>query len=323
MKHFFYVLFGGLAAIGCGILGAYLISFGWHLIRSHVVRFAPATTEQSTSMSASNPTQHTESIAISTPTVRYTADEEETMIDSAAAALPKRSRVGITAPAYELKDLTTGNVIIEHNSEKLMPIASLTKLVTAEIARRNIPADTNITISREVMATYGNTAQFRAGETFTAHDLLYPLLMVSSNDTAEAYAQYYGRKDFIRAMNDFAQSIGAYRTYFADPSGLSPQNISTAHDMDIILDWIRIHDPEILNITLLKSQTIRVHTWVNVVHSLNWSYYRGGKNGYTTEANSTAAQLFVAGKNKDVYAITLLGSSNRNNDIVLLLSLAK
>ena len=322
MKHFFYVLFGGLAAIGCGILGAYLVSFGWQIIRPPVIHPNPSVSIVTDSVPA-NPAQNAESIAVSTPTVRYTADEEENMIDSAAASLPKSSKSGITAPAYELRDLTTGTVVMQHNAERLMPIASLTKLVTAVIARKFILSDARITITHDVMATYGNTAQFRAGETFTAHDLLYPLLMVSSNDAAEAYAQYYGRGDFIRAMNSFTQSIGAYRTYFADPSGLSPENVSTADDMGIILNWIHAHDPEILDTTLLKSITMRSHTWVNVVHSLNWSYYRGGKNGYTTEANSTAAQLFIAGKNKDLYSITVLGSSSRVNDIVLLLSLAK
>jgi D-alanyl-D-alanine carboxypeptidase len=169
------------------------------------------------------------------------------------------------------------------------------------------------------MATYGNTAGFRAGETFKASDLMYPLLMVSSNDTAEAFALAYDRTKFIRAMNDWAQSIGAYRTYFVDASGLSPDNVSTVNDLAIMIDWIRLNDPTIIDISTLKSKTIRNHTWVNPTHFLSWSYYLGGKNGYTTEANRTSVALFALGKNKNIYSIILLGSGNRDADVIKLL----
>ena len=86
-----------------------------------------------------------------------------------------------------------------------------------------------------------------------------------------------------------------------------------------MLDWIRENDPEILDITLLKSKTLRNHTWVNPTHFLSWSYYLGGKNGYTTEANRTSASLFALGKNKNVYAIVMLGSGNRDADMIKLL----
>jgi D-alanyl-D-alanine carboxypeptidase len=120
-------------------------------------------------------------------------------------------------------------------------------------------------------------------------------------------------------MNDWVQSIGAYRTYFADPSGLSPDNVSTVNDMALILDWIRLKEPEIIDITALKTKTIRAHTWVNPTHFLSWSYYIGGKNGYTTEANRTGAALFKLGKNKNVYAVIVLGSGNRDADVIKLL----
>jgi D-alanyl-D-alanine carboxypeptidase len=218
-----------------------------------------------------------------------------------------------------VKKLSGGDDPIAFNSDRLLPIASLTKLVTAEVARSSIVATEHITITDDVIATYGNTAGFRSGETTTAGDLIYPLLMVSSNDAAEAYAEFYGRKKFIQAMNDFAQSIGAYRTYFSDPSGLSAQNVSTANDMVVILDWLRVHDPGLLAITELKAKTIRSHTWINPTHFLSWSNYVGGKNGYTDEANRTAASLFTLGPNKDLVAVVVLGSSARDADELKLL----
>ena len=83
-----------------------------------------------------------------------------------------------------------------------------------------------------------------------------PQAMVSSNDAAEAFARKYGRANFVKAMNNFTQEIGAYATYFADPTGLSKNNVSTANDLAIIVDWIRKNDPDILDITLQKTKKL-------------------------------------------------------------------
>jgi D-alanyl-D-alanine carboxypeptidase len=254
--------------------------------------------------------------------VRYTASDEEDLINAATLALPSSVAKNMTATTYVVKDLSTGSTVLTSNADQLVPIASLTKLVTAVLVRRLIPDATRITITKSVMATYGNTAGFSAGETFTADDLLYPLLMVSSNDAAEAYAQYYGRAKFIQAMNDFTQSIGAYRTSFADPAGLDPKSVSTANDMALTLDWIRKNDPAILAVTELKAKTIRSHTWINPTHFLSWSYYQGGKNGYLPESDRTTASLFTLGTNKDIYAVVVLGSSDRDSDVIKLLKKA-
>lgn len=316
MKQFFTVVFGGLFAIIVGVAVAYGGSYAWHALKPRLAVLPGFSFSAITS--TLKPVDGT-SISGGKRTIRYSATEEENFINATAQALPVGSSKGITAKAYILKNLTTGEVTAGHNSDQVLSIASLTKLVTAVIARAYISADERVTITRDIMATYGNTAFFSVGETFKSSDLLYPLLMVSSNDAAEAFAQDYGRAKFIRAMNDWAQSIGAYRTYFADPSGISSKNISTVTDMAIILEWIRANDSAIIETTALKSKTIRSHTWVNPTHFLSWSYYVGGKNGYTTEANSTGASLFMLGKNKNIYAIVVLGSDNRDADVVKLL----
>lgn len=306
-----------MLAIAVGIGFAYGGLFAWRALKPRLATIPPFSLSSAV-VSAVTPTDGT-SISGAKRTIRYTATEEEGLINAAALALPAASDKGITAKAYVLKNLTRGDVTIEHNTDQLLPLASLTKLATAVVARKLISADERVTITREIMSTYGNTAYFKVGETLKASDLLFPLLMVSSNDAAEALARDYGRAKFIRAMNDWTQSIGAYRTYFADPSGLSPQNVSTVNDIALMLEWIRKNDPTIIETTALKSKTIRSHTWTNPTHFLSWSYYIGGKNGYTDEANRTGASLFALGKNKNVYAIVVLGSSNRDADVVKLL----
>jgi D-alanyl-D-alanine carboxypeptidase len=320
MKQFFQIVFGGLMIIVAGIVIFYGSIWLWQgadsIITNARDKYFATSAESIASSSVSNTI-----ISGLKKIIRYTAIEEEDLINAATQALPLGSDSRITARGYIVKNLTAGGfVLTEHNPDIAMPIASLTKLTTAIVARKFIDPNKKVTLTKEIIATYGNTAQFRIGESFLAKDLYYPLLMVSSNDAAEAFAQNYGRKDFIEKMNDFAQSIGAYHTYFADPSGLSPDNVSTVNDLAIILNWIQNNDPEILNITKLQSKTVKTHTWVNPTHFLNWSNYAGGKNGYTPEANRTGAALFTMGPRKNVYAIIVLGSSSRDTDVVKLLA---
>ncbi|MEI8327640.1 MAG: serine hydrolase [Candidatus Taylorbacteria bacterium] len=306
MKQFFYIVFGGLAALGVSVG----ITYGVLSVSKFVSpKMSPGTTDGT-------------SISGVTRTVRYTASEEENLISFATASLPVVSS-GVTADTYVVKSLADGDTPAYRDPDRIMPIASLSKLVTAIVARQKVNPSAHITITRNIMATYGNTASFKVGETFTASDLYYPLLMVSSNDAAEAYAQFYGRKKFIQAMNDFAQSIGAYRTSFADPSGLSSSNVSSANDLVMILKWIKENDPAIIDITKLKSKTVRAHTWTNPTHFLNWSNFAGGKNGYTPEADRTGAALFTMDHGKDLYAVIVLGSSARDADVIKLLGKVK
>jgi D-alanyl-D-alanine carboxypeptidase len=335
MKQFFIIVFGGLSALGIGVGFAYGIKSAWPIISPAIqaIRIPSANfsfladvfSSASVSMKSTVSPGTTDGTSISglSRTVRYTASEEEDLISTASLSLPSITDANVTADAYLVTSLNKNDTPAMHNSDKIVPIASLSKLVTAIVARREIDPSARITITRNIMSTYGNTALFKVGETFTASDLYYPLLMVSSNDAAEAYAQFYGRAKFIQAMNDFTQSIGAYRTYFADPSGLSPLNVSSANDLVLILKWIEKNDPGIMDITKLKSKTVRAHTWVNPTHFLNWSNYAGGKNGYTPEADRTGAALFAMDHGTNLYAVIILGSESRDADVVKLLAKIK
>lgn len=321
MKQFFLILFGGLLLIGVGIGISYAGSIAW----KGVIAWGESHQNLISNLAGVAAAQDNDGTSVSglRRTIGFQPDESIDLISAASLSLPAGADSKVTAGAYLVEDLDTGEIAARYNQDKILPIASLSKLVTAEVAKKLIPADTRITLTQAPLNTYGDTASLRKGETFTAHDLLYPMLMVSSNDVAEVYAQYYGRAAFLKAMNQFVQSIGAYKTYFADPSGLSPDNVSSASDLAIILDWIRKNDPETLAITETKRITIRSHTWINPTVFLNWSTYLGGKNGYTDEADRTAAALFSLGNPKHTYAVVVLGSDSRNPDVVQLLAKVK
>lgn len=307
MKQFFSIVFGGLVVIPIGIAIAWGSGQAWNSIAPGLAR-----------VRADGST-----ISGLVRTIRYSAVEEEDLVNQTSLWSGNSLAGPVTARAHIVRDLSTGLVASSFDTDRLLPVASLTKLVTAAVVRREIDPDARITISADVMTAYGNTAGFIPGETFTAKDLLYPLLLVSSNDASEAFARFYGRTRFLKAMNDFAQEIGAYRTSFSDPSGLSERNVSTANDMALVLDWIRTNDPEILKITTQKAKSVRRHIWVNPTHFLSWSYYDGGKNGYTEEANRTSAAMFTLGKAHHPYAVVILGSENRDSDVIKLLNKVK
>ncbi len=248
-------------------------------------------------------------------------DNSKEIIEQAKNSLPKPANSKVTAKSYVVINLDTNMVVLEKDAEKLQPLASVTKLVTAIVARKLIDQNKYVTIDQKILGVYGSEGNLRFGEKLRVGELMYPMLMVSSNDSAEAVAQAYdlGRDKFIKEMNIWVNSIGAYRTYFKDASGLSSQNVSTAQDLSIIVQWVLKNDPEIFNITLLKSKTIRTHTWTNPTHFLNLTSYIGGKNGYTPEADRTNVSLFKIGKYKRTYGVILLGSSQRDNDTLDLL----
>lgn len=322
MKQFLYMIFGGATAVGFGIALFFAGHYAWGYMAPRIIEFKMTSIAN---VADAVITQSSDGTTVSglTRTVRYSASQEEGLMTAVTLSLPAGSVKDVSATGYIVEDLNNGSIIAKYNEDKLLPIASLTKLVTAVVAKKLIKDDERIIITKEVTNIYGNTAQFRIGESYRAEDIYYPLLMVSSNDAAEALARKYGRAKFMLAMNDFVQSIGAYRTSFSDASGLSPDNISTASDLVMILNWVRLHNPELIAITQMKTKTVRSHTWTNPTHFLSWSTYRGGKNGYTDEANRTAAVLFEMGDKKDLYAVVILGSGARDDDIIKLLGKVK
>ncbi len=232
----------------------------------------------------------------------------------------------ISALAYSVTSIDKGNTLVEKDADRLLPIASVTKLVTAVVAKKLLGEGETVEITSRMLSTEGNTGRLRLGEKFKVKEILYPLLMVSSNDAAEAllesYDTLYGRGKFVKEMNNWTSSIGAYRTYFRDSSGLSPDNISTARDISIIAKWIKENDPNIFDITLTKTKNLRAHTWTNPAHFLNLSSYDGGKNGYTAEAGLTNLSLFSFGSPKRYYSVVLLGSKQRDADTLAVLNKA-
>lgn len=143
---------------------------------------------------------------------------------------------GYSAYAYNVE---TGSVMLQKNANDPVYPASTVKLMTALVAYENIPdLSTPITASETaVRATKGTNMAIKAGEIFTAEQLLYGLLVTGANDAANVLAEYVGGsiEGFCILMNEKAAAIGAYNTNFTNPTGIHNEAmITTAKDIGII-----------------------------------------------------------------------------------------
>ena len=263
-------------------------------------------------------------IAVNEPTKDFGTDRESAsnidndLLKRIETALPKvKKNEGITAESFLVADLDSGSILTERNIEDVLPIASVTKLVRAIVAKERFAEDDPIRISREAVATYGTAGSLVAGEEILVRDLLYALLIESSNDAAEAIAIEAGRIDFLRAMNAFAVTIGMDDTYFKDASGLSPDNRSNARDLLKLARYIMANKKELLSITKTKTYRTKQHVWNNTTLLLALPAYAGGKNGFTDEALRTALSFFdVKGSDGRIHTlvVVVLRSSDREGD---------
>ena len=236
----------------------------------------------------------------------------------------------VSASAYLVGDLNTGEVILSKNQEKQLPIASISKLMTALTANEIANKDDVTQVTKKALATYGTNGNLRSGEKIKIEDLLYPLLLESSNDAAEVLAEHFGRDVFIRKMNEIAQNLKMSSTFYEDPSGLSPENKSTAADIFKLAGYLNQQKqeqaPNLLQITALRSYSDKKHNWSNISRFLHKDGYIGGKSGYTDKAKQTVVSLFSLPLGESGYrpiAITLLGSQDRYRDVENILKYLK
>lgn len=213
------------------------------------------------------------------------------------------------------------STLYQKNSEQKMPIASLTKVMTAVVAIENLDQNKIIKVSRDSVFIDGDNGGLIIEEELSVNDLLYIMLVESSNDAAMAIAndnQQIPYNDFIALMNKKAESLGLNNTYFEDASGLSEKNQSTAKDISILIKHA-LNFPMLAQILETQQTTISsfnnkfIHNLVNTNKLLGKiPIILGGKTGFTTEAGGC---MLTFSKIDNNYLITVvLGSKNREED---------
>ena len=232
----------------------------------------------------------------------------------------------LSSRAYILADLDSGEIILEKNSDDIYPIASISKIMTAVIATEKMNLQDVAIVSRDATNAYGGQGGLSLGEKIRLSDLVFPLLMESSNDAAEVFADHYGHQQFMDEMNIKAASLGMESTYYNDPSGLDPKNSSTPQDLLKLVRYIWKHDPTIFDTTRVKQFSIKGHTWLNRNAQLPLAGYVGGKNGFIDQALQTTASIFeiptLKGGTRKV-VIVVLKSNDKNGDVIKLINFLK
>ncbi len=198
----------------------------------------------------------------------------------------------ITSASYLVADLETGKVLLSKNINQQLPIASVTKLMTAVVSDEVLGLDYETSVNATAINTYGTQGDLKKGEKYTVSELFYPLLLESSNDAAEALALAKDRPSFISDMNAKAKSIGLVNTEYEDASGLSQNNKSTVTDLFRLTQYIHEYRKYIFEITTEKKKDVRTKTWFSNSRFRSDSAYVGGKNGFTDEALKTQVALF-------------------------------
>jgi len=199
---------------------------------------------------------------------------------------PKRPPLNLDVEsALSLKIFSSGRekILFKKNPEKILPIASLTKLMTAIIAFENYDLYEEIKISKKAASqqnvpNYGN---LKEGEVFSVKKLLSLMLVYSSNDAAFALAEKMGVKKFVEKMNQKAREIGMKNTTFFNPTGLKDGglNVSTAEDLAKLVKYILREKPEILRISTEKTIYDAPHS-IFEIKLLDNQKLIGGKTGF-------------------------------------------
>ncbi|MBI4034076.1 MAG: L,D-transpeptidase family protein [Candidatus Brennerbacteria bacterium] len=266
--------------------------------------------------------------------------DEPALVKNPNHSLLENSEKDIASPdvyakAVFIADLDSGLVILDKNAAEPLPVASLTKLMTAVTASELIYLERYAKVLPEPLAgslidslwsspyfsPFLSSVSLVVGKSYTAFDLLYPLLMQSSNQSASVIASFIGKSNFVEQMNKKADSLGMQFTTFADPSGKDDGNVSTLKDLAKLSKYILEKRKFLFDIT--KGENYLVFGPTNFGGLSNYNDFYGEpalvgvKNGETRAAGQTLVTVWnfktPDGENRNIF-VGVLGSADRKSD---------
>ena len=227
----------------------------------------------------------------------------------------------LTAEAAIVYDIDHKKVLFEKKSNDQLPLASVTKLMTALVVSEHLEPNESVTISDQDLAG-GSNAGLIVGDTWTTQNLLDYTLVTSANGGASALARTVSLKtgqEFVVLMNKKAEELRLDNTYFINETGLDIGNTyggsyGSAYDMAILLSHIIKTEPRLISATSQNtisttSNSGRVYNGANTNYIVNnLPGLIGSKTGFTYQAGGNLAVAIDAGLNQPV-AIVVLGST--------------
>lgn len=239
----------------------------------------------------------------------------------------KPAALRLQSGAVLVLDQETGVPLLAKNIDQVMPIASITKLMTAMVLLDSgLPLLETITVeSADVDRVKGSRSKLKVGTALMRAEMLKLALMASENRAASALARHYpgGKEAFVAAMNAKAAELGMTNTRFVDSTGLNPANVSTAEDLAKLVDAAH-HYPLIREYTTSDSFRIeaeesrrRMLSYVNsnrLIKSQQWDIGLS-KTGYISEAGRCLVmQAMIADKPTIIILLDSWGKLSRIGD---------
>ncbi|MBI2355644.1 MAG: D-alanyl-D-alanine carboxypeptidase [Candidatus Doudnabacteria bacterium] len=226
----------------------------------------------------------------------------------------------LSSKAAMAYDLDSGTILFTQNFDEQLPIASLTKLMTAMVAAKNSQLDEAVMVKHSDVKVVGSSMGLVPGERISVRDLLYGVLISSSNDASLALANHKSpTEEFIAAMNEEAKRLNLQSTKFSNPVGWDyADNYSTAHDLSLLVNEFLKYE-ELSRIVRIKEAELR---------SLDGKYSHkltttnkllidndavtGIKTGFTSQAKGNLV-LRIENHGRSIITI-ILGSDDREGD---------
>ena len=233
----------------------------------------------------------------------------------------------IGAQIVVIRYLNNPYAVYEMNSDSRWPIASITKLMTAVIALENVDQNKKITLTADIISKQDNYSELKKGGIYTVKDLIKAMMMISSNNAADAIARDFGEENFIALMNQKARGLSMFNTQYFDPTGLTVNNQSTPNDLIKLITYIYNNYPDLLKMTRTRKDYVtdlnsdRRITLTNIDDFAGQVGFIGGKTGYIDQSQGNLISLFKESNGPVVFVV--MGSQNRFGDTQKLLNCLK
>ena len=231
------------------------------------------------------------------------------------APVPEIDAESAISVESNLSDLN--KVLFEKSSDAKLAIASLTKLMTAVVVLDNYDLTKNITVDEAADSQDPMKQDVRLGDTMPAESFLEIMLVKSSNKSAYTLSEVIGEQEFVNFMNQKAKDLGLENTFFADPTGLSPKNISTANDLAKLAEYILKNYSKIADISRVKELDVPKFGKVANTDELLGQIPEivCSKTGFTTQAKGCLLLVVSNPKNNDYIINIILGADDRFSEM--------
>lgn len=251
--------------------------------------------------------------------------------------------VGIEGEAGFVWDVREQTILFNKNADVSLPLASITKLMTALVAYELLEDGSTIDVTINAIKADGDSGM-RDGEVFSLKNITDMVLIASSNDGAMALAEAAGNSIegaidpnelFVHAMNIRAEELGLLETHFYNPTGLDisqtePGAVSSARDVAHLLEYIITNYPSVVNFTTLESARVYAETGEHFdIENTNSIISEidgliASKTGYTDLAGGNLVIAFDAGLARPIIVVVLGSTYNgRFSDVLTLANAAR